>query len=106
MRAVHGDAVPQFGTLSSGPKETHNKVRLSDSGYTLVAKGAEAAEANLLRHERHIYDRLRGMQGIHIPVCLGILDLALPFYFDGRICTSFRFASYAGQPLNHITAPV
>lgn len=30
---------------------------------------------------------------LHVPVSLSILDLAFPYYFDGRICTSFLVKS-------------
>jgi len=39
-------------------------------------------------------------------VSLGIVDLILPYYFDGRICTRFLLLSYAGRPLNHIEDPL
>ncbi|KAK4073571.1 hypothetical protein Purlil1_13013 [Purpureocillium lilacinum] len=82
------------------------KVCLATYGYTLVAKGVEEVDAGILRHEARIYEELRAIQGIHVPVSLGTLDLALPYYFDGRICTSFLFLSYAGRPLNHMNDTV
>ena len=82
------------------------KVCLATHGYTLVAKGVEEGDASILRHEARIYDRLRDIQGVHVPVSLGIVDLILPYYFDGRICTRFLLLSYAGRPLNHIEDPL
>ena len=78
------------------------KVCLATHGYTLIAKGVEEVDASILRHEARIYDRLRDIQGVHVPVSLGTVDLILPYYFDGRICTRFLLLSYAGRPLNHI----
>ncbi|PWI65461.1 hypothetical protein PCL_07062 [Purpureocillium lilacinum] len=78
------------------------KVCLATHGYTFVAKGVEEVDASILRHEARIYDELRAIQGTYVPVSLGVLNLALPYYFDGRVCASFLFLSYAGRPLNHI----
>lgn len=45
------------------------KVRLSNHGYTFVAKGVEALQKAYLRHESVMYDKLRPIQGIHVLVC-------------------------------------
>ncbi|KAJ6445211.1 Rab-GAP/TBC domain protein [Purpureocillium lavendulum] len=71
-----------------------------------VSARVEEVDASILRHEARMYDELRAIQGIHVPVSLGTLDLALPYYFDGRICTNFLFLSYAGCPLNHMNDTV
>ncbi|KAK1973778.1 hypothetical protein LZ30DRAFT_609870, partial [Colletotrichum cereale] len=74
-------------------------VRLSSYRYTLVAKGVESFDLARLRHENKVYDRLRLIQGKHVPVCLGSVDLILPFYYDSGIYEHFLFLSWAGQPL-------
>ncbi|KAK1657518.1 hypothetical protein BDP55DRAFT_567084 [Colletotrichum godetiae] len=75
------------------------KVRLSSYGYTLVAKGVESLDLDRLKHENKIYDRLRPIQGRHVPVCLGRVDLNLPFYYDSGIYEHVLFLSWAGRPL-------
>ncbi|KAJ9226129.1 hypothetical protein DTO027B5_5813 [Paecilomyces variotii] len=75
------------------------KVRLSAFGYTLVAKGVETDHVARLRHEEKVYDQLRIIQGKYVPVCLGMIDLVLPYYFDGGVFEHFLLLSWAGRPL-------
>ncbi|ODH13602.1 hypothetical protein ACO22_07088, partial [Paracoccidioides brasiliensis] len=65
------------------------KVRFSSHGYTVVAKGVEYKHVHKLKYEKQIYDELRDLQGECIPVCLGVIQLALkyPYYHDGGIYT-------------------
>lgn len=77
------------------------KVRLSSHGYTLVAKGVEPLDLAHLQHESGIYDRLQPIQGIHVPVCLGGVDLDPPYYYDCGIFVHFLFLSWAGNSLPH-----
>ncbi|KND88093.1 hypothetical protein TOPH_07342, partial [Tolypocladium ophioglossoides CBS 100239] len=74
-------------------------VRLSSHGYTLVAKGVESFDLALLRHENDMYDRVKAIQGKHVPVCLSRIDLILPYYYDGGVFEHFMFLSWAGRPL-------
>ncbi|KND86166.1 hypothetical protein TOPH_09209 [Tolypocladium ophioglossoides CBS 100239] len=83
----------------SGARGSLFKVRLSTHGYTLVAKGVEGLDLSCLQHENEIYNRLRAIQGKHIPVCLGSVDLVLPYYYDCGVYVHFMFLSWAGQPL-------
>jgi hypothetical protein len=76
------------------------KVRLSSYGYTLVAKGMENGNLGYLEHERHIYDRVRPIQGKHVPVCLGSTTLKRPLYYDGGVYFGMLFLSWAGNPLS------
>ncbi|ODH48358.1 hypothetical protein GX48_05560 [Paracoccidioides brasiliensis] len=72
------------------------KVRFSSHGYTVVAKGVEYKHVHKLKHEKQIYDELRDLQGECIPVCLGVIQLALkyPYYHDGGIYTHMLFLSW------------
>ncbi|KAK0701162.1 hypothetical protein B0T21DRAFT_379291 [Apiosordaria backusii] len=83
----------------SGARGTLYKVRLSTHGYTLVAKGVEAMDLGCLEHENKIYDQLQSIQGKHIPVCLGTIDLVRPYYYDSGVYTDFLFLSWAGRPI-------
>ncbi|KAM4065625.1 hypothetical protein HRG_010646 [Hirsutella rhossiliensis] len=84
----------------SGSRGSLFKVRLSSHGYTLVAKGVEGLDFACLQREQDIYDRLRPIQGKHIPVCLGTIDLVLPYYYNCGVYVHFMFLSWAGQPLH------
>ena len=74
-------------------------MRLSSRGYTLVAKGMESFDRACLQHENKIYDQLQAIQGKHIPVCLGSIDLVRPYYYDSGVYMHFMFLSWAGRPL-------
>ncbi|WQF90407.1 Putative protein kinase [Colletotrichum destructivum] len=95
-RGRDADAVPLYLSGSIG---SLFKVRLSSSGYTLVAKGVESVDLGRLRHENDLYDRLQPIQGTHVPVCLGSVDLVLPYYYDSGVFKHFLFLSWAGLPL-------
>ncbi len=38
-------------------------------------------------------------QGKYVPVCLGSIDLVLPYYYDSGVYVHFMFYSWAGRPL-------
>ncbi|GAB1318647.1 hypothetical protein MFIFM68171_08857 [Madurella fahalii] len=84
----------------SGARGSLFKVRLSTHSYTLVAKGIESFDRMYLQHENKIYDRLQAIQGKHIPVCLGSIDLVRPYHYDGGVYMHFMFLSWAGRPLS------
>ncbi|KAI0436096.1 hypothetical protein F4803DRAFT_543417 [Xylaria telfairii] len=95
-RGTDADATPLY---LSGSVGALFKVRLSSHGYTVVAKGVEEHHVSRLQHEHQVYDRLRSIQGEHVPVCLGRVDLVLPYYYDGGVFTRFLFLGWAGRPL-------
>lgn len=76
------------------------KLRLSSHGYTLVAKAMMQRDHKYLRKEANVYTKLCSLQGDRIPVCLGTIDLELPYYYDYGIYTSMLFLSWAGRPLH------
>lgn len=95
-RGTDADCQPLYVKGSRGALA---KVRLSSHGYTFVAKAVQQRERRHLLHEANVYKRLASLQGSNIPVCLGLLDLGLPFYFDHGIHTSMLLLSWAGRPL-------
>ncbi|KAG6264087.1 hypothetical protein E4U48_006410 [Claviceps purpurea] len=50
-------------------------VTLLAYGYTFVSKGAVSANIRHLQHEADIYKQLEPIQGVHVPVFLGAIDL-------------------------------
>ncbi|KMU92152.1 hypothetical protein CIHG_09962 [Coccidioides immitis H538.4] len=79
------------------------KVRLSSHGFTLVAKGATCENLDALVHERNMYNKLRDIQGQHVPVCLGIIKLERkrPYYYDGGVYTHMLMLSWAGRSITN-----
>ena len=89
----------------SGSRGALFKVRLSSYGYTFVAKGMESFDQKFLAHESQIYCRLQPIQGKHVPVCLGIVELIRPCHYDGGVYTHFLLLSWAGQSLPQCISP-
>ncbi|EEH33605.2 hypothetical protein PAAG_04655 [Paracoccidioides lutzii Pb01] len=60
------------------------EVILFQYGYTLVGKGFPPEFGHYLRHEKALYNQLQPIQGVHIPVCLGTIDVSKrPMFYDG-----------------------
>lgn len=72
------------------------KVTLTSHGYTVIAKGVQIHDVPYLKHEAELYRHLSPIQGIHIPVCLGDINLILPYYHMTGQFVRFLFQSYAG----------
>ncbi|EEH40570.2 hypothetical protein PAAG_09023 [Paracoccidioides lutzii Pb01] len=104
--AAHPKHAPP-GTVADNPAGSCGalfKVRLSSHGYTVVAKGVKYKHLYKLEHEKQIYDELRDLQGECIPVCLGIVQLALkhPYYYNGRIYTHMLFLSWVEEAIQKV----
>ncbi|KAI8686560.1 Protein kinase domain-containing protein [Fusarium keratoplasticum] len=95
-RGKDADCVPLY---LSGSRGSLFKFCLSSHGYTLVAKGVEAMDAEHLLYENKIYSHLRDLQGKFVPVCLGVVDLIKPYYFNSGVYEDFMFLSYGGRPV-------
>ncbi|PHH74242.1 hypothetical protein CDD82_5031 [Ophiocordyceps australis] len=78
-------------------------------GYTFVAKGTIAAYTGEIKHEAAIYDQLRPVQGLSIPVYLGSLDLRTvkrTYYYDHRVYIIYlMFLSWAGDRFQTLPTP-
>lgn len=77
------------------------RVRLKSHGYTVAAKATPIDFVPRLQHEAAVYDLLRPIQGIHVPVHLGNIDLATPYYYEG-ICelVHLMFLSFGGKRIS------
>ncbi|KAK0618388.1 hypothetical protein B0T17DRAFT_592179 [Bombardia bombarda] len=99
-RGPDADSVPLY---LSGLIRALLKIRLSAFGYTFVAKAVEAPCLKRLQHEEKMYDHLRSIQGEHVPVCLGLINLVLPYYYDGGVFRHLLLLSWGGRPLPYCT---
>ncbi|KAK2681990.1 hypothetical protein RAB80_003783 [Fusarium oxysporum f. sp. vasinfectum] len=95
-RGKDADCVPLY---LSGSRGSLFKFRLSSHGYTLVAKGVEAMDTKHLRYENKIYSHVQDLQGKFVPVCLGVVHLIKPYYYDSGVYEDFMFLSYGGRPV-------
>jgi hypothetical protein len=81
------------------------RVRLKSHGYAVAAKCTPVDFVHRLQHEATVYDLLRPVQGIHVPVHLGNIDLDTPYYYEG-ICelVHMMFLSFGGGLISkHLT---
>ncbi|KAI0189676.1 hypothetical protein F4808DRAFT_467253 [Astrocystis sublimbata] len=81
------------------------KVTLLGYGYTFVSKGTVQAFVPDLEHKARVYKRLRDVQGVHVPVFLGAIDLpslGRTYYYDFRIdIVHLCFMSWGGLDLRN-----
>lgn len=62
----------------------------------MAAKGTISDFIPDLQHEATVYKRLRPIQGIHVPVCLGAINLVRPYYHNGSKIVHMLFLSWGG----------
>ncbi|KAK1657140.1 hypothetical protein BDP55DRAFT_567888 [Colletotrichum godetiae] len=79
------------------------KVSLLAYGYTFVSKGTVEAFISDLQHEAEIYEHLRPIQGVHVPIFLGSIDIRTinrKYFYDHRVyVVHMTFLSWGGQNL-------
>ncbi|KAH8704296.1 hypothetical protein GQ44DRAFT_743757 [Phaeosphaeriaceae sp. PMI808] len=81
------------------------RVRLKSHGYTVAAKCTPIDFVHRLKREATVYDLLRPIQGIYVPIHLGNIDLETPYYYEG-ICelVHMMFLSFGGELISkHVT---
>ncbi|KAI1195248.1 hypothetical protein F5X97DRAFT_308829 [Nemania serpens] len=73
-------------------------------GYTFVCKGTVRAFIKDLEHEAAVYERLKAVQGISVPVFLGAVDLRpvnRTYYYDHRVDVIYMtFLAWGGRDLH------
>ena len=94
-----GDYADSYFLYKHGARGTLMKVCLTSHGYTFVAKCCSAKNQRHLQNERTIYDNLIDLQGDKIPVCLGLLDLEIPYIYDGVCLEHLLLLSWGGISL-------
>ncbi|OAQ57866.2 protein kinase-like domain [Pochonia chlamydosporia 170] len=82
------------------------QVTLLNYGYTFIGKGTVRAFIKDLEHEAAVYQRLKPVQGINVPVFLGTIDLRSMnkiYYYDHRVyVVHLTFLSWAGYKLHDV----
>ncbi|OJD13932.1 hypothetical protein AJ78_05669 [Emergomyces pasteurianus Ep9510] len=74
------------------------KITLWSHGYTFVGKGVPVEFVQGSKHEQRVYSHLAPIQGVHVPVLLGSLELRRPFSYDGIAeIVHLMFMGYAGK---------
>jgi len=89
-----------FGPL--GPQGARGAIfwlRLRSHGYILVAKGTRDVFQQDLLHEAQMYGHLLDLQGRQVPVCLGLVDLEYPYWFQMVPFQHFLLLSWGGVSL-------
>ena len=73
------------------------KLAVADYGYTFVGKSVEKNNVGVLRHEAAVYRSLQPLQGVLIPVFLGIVDMQREVTLNNLAeVTHLMLMSYAG----------
>ena len=76
------------------------KVVLDRWGYVLMGKGTVPTLREDLLHELRVYNHIKSLQGVYVPVCLGLVDLVHPYFYDiGVQIRHVLLLSYGGEPL-------
>ena len=92
------DGITPLG--DGGARSVLFKVTLLAYGYTFVSKGTAQAFVEDLEHEAAVYQRLRPVQGVYVPVFLGAIDLrsmSKIYYYDHRVyVVHMTFLSWGG----------
>ncbi|KAI1171307.1 hypothetical protein F4777DRAFT_566006 [Nemania sp. FL0916] len=96
-RGPNADIMPlfQFGSMGA-----LYKVRLASHGYTIVAKAVQEENTKRLEHEERVYNHLYPMQGMYVPVCLGLINLKMPLYGNGVVFTRIMCLSWGGKSVD------
>ena len=78
------------------------QVRLLSHGYTVAAKCTTVDFVRRLEREAVIYHRLRSIQGVHVSVHLGNINLQVPYFFEGiALLVHMMFFSYDEHCIFH-----
>ncbi|KAL8972887.1 MAG: hypothetical protein Q9197_002583 [Variospora fuerteventurae] len=75
------------------------QLTLTSYGYTFVGKGTIDIYIPDLQHECRMYHRLQYLQGRLIPVCLGSIDLDIPWYDLNVEIIHILLMSYGGEAI-------
>lgn len=79
------------------------KITLTSHGYTIIAKGVQKDDIHHLQNEANVYHQLFSLQGSHIPVCIGSINLIKPYYYRHHfyVCefVQLLLLSFAGTPV-------
>ncbi|KAK3350343.1 hypothetical protein B0T25DRAFT_458360 [Lasiosphaeria hispida] len=84
------------------------KLELEPYGYTIVAKGAQAAHRRRLQHESFVYSKLETLQGEFIPVHLGLISVADPRGYilpGGALVFHMMIMSWCGERATEAVVP-
>ena len=74
------------------------RIRLRLYGYTVAAKATPIDFVQRLKWEAAIYGYLRPIQGTHVPVHLGNVDLQAPYFYEGIAeLVHMMFLSFGGK---------
>ena len=79
------------------------KVTLTSHGYTVAAKCTVREYVKDLEHEARIYKHLQPIQGIHVPVYLGSLNLKDSYDYEGVAkLVRMTFIGFGGWPIRRV----
>ncbi|OBT39281.1 hypothetical protein VE00_10595 [Pseudogymnoascus sp. WSF 3629] len=98
QKCLLGRATSSAASVSSSHEAAVTKLTANRS--TSKELEEHSLKFDSLHTESKVYNRLRSLQGNCIPVCLGISNLKLPYYYDCGVYVTMLFLSWAGRPLH------
>ncbi|KAJ5856774.1 hypothetical protein N7455_007668 [Penicillium solitum] len=78
------------------------KATLLSHGYTVVIKATTTEKQHRLQAEANNYRHLRSLQGNQIPVCLGIFQPQVAYWYHGELMVQMMILSWSGTRLQHV----
>lgn len=78
------------------------KATLFSLGYTVIIKATTMEKQQRLQAEVDNYHHLRGLQGQHIPVCLGDFKPRVAYWYHGKLMALMMILSWSGTRLQHV----
>jgi hypothetical protein len=78
------------------------KATLLSHGYTVVIKATTTEKQHRLQAEANNYRHLRSLQGNQIPVCLGIFQPQVAYWYHGELMAQMMILSWSGTRLQHV----
>ncbi|KAJ5794090.1 hypothetical protein N7457_000689 [Penicillium paradoxum] len=81
------------------------KAVLLSHGYTVLIKATTARQSRRIKGEARNYRDLIALQGSKIPVCLGMFEPKLPYWYHGSQMRYMLVLSWSGIRLDHEVSP-
>ncbi|KAJ5111794.1 hypothetical protein NUU61_001424 [Penicillium alfredii] len=78
------------------------KATLLSHGYTVIIKATTVQKQHRLQAEANNYHHLRSLQGHQIPVCLGVFQPRVTYWYHGELMAQMMILSWSGTRLQRV----
>ncbi|RAH74742.1 uncharacterized protein BO66DRAFT_433856 [Aspergillus aculeatinus CBS 121060] len=77
------------------------KATLLTHGYTVVIKATTTKKQYRLQAELENYSHLKSLQGYYIPVCIGMFNPSVAYWYHGQLMVQMMILSWSGMRLQY-----